>query len=447
MKKITYFVALSLIALNGVTAQNKKLQNQPTKQVNDTLTERRNNWAIEGSVGHIKGVKPYSQGYFSSKPNGYFGQWEPNSFSLGLRYLIGDIFSVKVSGGYDVFENFKNTGSLPFKMQQINMQFQGVVNGAHLFNIEKELKRWNFLFHGGVQVVAMTSKTPDVYEPHDHNYGNTEYNGGLIFGVTPEYRIGKRGAIQLDVTTVHNYRQHLNWDGAYSNSEENLSGSTVALSLGLSFSLDRDNLHIDWYRKPKANDLKVQELEKRVADMETMMNDTDRDGVVDYLDQENNSIAGVAVDTKGRMIDNNKNGVPDELEKAKDGLNGVSSVIVSKDEAIKSLVEKGFVNVFYDVNEDYPNVGSTNNVYYIIKFLKTYPDSKAKLIGYADVRGDEKSNLDLSHRRAQKLLDIIKSSGISADRLSIEGEGVDRTFTTDTKIGLDLARRVSIVLQ
>ncbi len=45
------------------------------------------------------------------------------------------------------------------------------------------------------------------------------------------------------------------------------------------------------------------------------MNDVDKDGVPDYLDSENNSIAGVAVDSKGVMVDINKNKVPDELEK------------------------------------------------------------------------------------------------------------------------------------
>ena len=62
---------------------------------NDSL-ERNSNWIIEAHVGNIKGVKPYSEGYFSSKPNSFFGQWEPNSFSLGARYLIGEIFSVKL---------------------------------------------------------------------------------------------------------------------------------------------------------------------------------------------------------------------------------------------------------------------------------------------------------------------------------------------------------------
>lgn len=57
------------------------------------------------------------------------------------------------------------------------------------------------------------------------------------------------------------------------------------------------------------------QLKKRIADLESMMTDTDRDGVADYLDVENNSMAGTTVDTKGRMVDQNNNGVDDEVEK------------------------------------------------------------------------------------------------------------------------------------
>jgi OOP family OmpA-OmpF porin len=52
-------------------------------------------------------------------------------------------------------------------------------------------------------------------------------------------------------------------------------------------------------------------LRQRIADIETSMLDTDKDGV-DYLDQEPNTIGGVMVDSKGKSID--LNNVPDELE-------------------------------------------------------------------------------------------------------------------------------------
>lgn len=79
---------------------------------------------------------------------------------------------------------------------------------------------------------------------------------------------------------------------------------------------------------------------------------------------------------------------------------------MSKQDAIKLLIEKGYVNIFYDVNKDQPNNGSTNNVYYIIQFLRNYPDAKVTLKGFADVRGNETSNKNLSQRRAENYMTL-----------------------------------------
>lgn len=79
--------------------------------------------------------------------------------------------------------------------------------------------------------------------------------------------------------------------------------------------------------------------------------------------------------------------------------------------------------------------------------MRNYPDAKAKLVGYADVRGNESKNKDLSQRRAQRVYNIIVASGINANRVSIEGQGVDASYPADSKIGLDLARRVSVIIE
>jgi OOP family OmpA-OmpF porin len=418
---------------------------------------RHSNWILEAHVGNIKGVKPYNENYFSSKPNGVFGQWEPNSFSIGARYLVGEIFSVKGSLGYDRFRNYNaqslQTGAdaLPFDMRQYNVQIQGFANGAKLFNAYQQLGRWNFLFHGGIQVVAMTSKTENYWnlqtgELENHNFNQTEWNGGLIFGVTPEYRVTKRLALQLDVTMVHNYRQHFNWDGSYADDRENLSGQTISLNFGVSFSLDKNTIHGDWFVIDKSEDAKYKELEKRVVDMEEMLKDMDKDGVPDYKDQENNSVAGVAVDARGKMLDINKNGVADEMEKGKDGMNGINSSTMSKEDAIKLFVEKGYVNIFYDYDKDVPNAGSVNNVFYIVKFLKNYPDSRMTLMGFADERGTAEYNADLTTRRVKNLSDIIKASGIDMSRITVVGKGETNEFIS-TELGYDLSRRVSVKLE
>jgi OOP family OmpA-OmpF porin len=51
-------------------------------------------------------------------------------------------------------------------------------------------------------------------------------------------------------------------------------------------------------------------LTERVDNLETMLIDTDQDGVADYLDLEKNTVSGVMVDSKGRA-DLNNNNVPD----------------------------------------------------------------------------------------------------------------------------------------
>jgi OOP family OmpA-OmpF porin len=71
--------------------------------------------------------------------------------------------------------------------------------------------------------------------------------------------------------------------------------------------------HGDWAVIKNETAIELESMNERIKEMETQMNDTDKDGVPDYLDRENNSIAGVAVDTRGRMVDLNKNGVPDEF--------------------------------------------------------------------------------------------------------------------------------------
>ena len=176
-----------------------------------------------------------------------------------------------------------------------------------------------------------------------------------------------------------------------------------------------------------------------------MLQDTDRDGVVDYLDVENNTIGGVAVDTKGRAIDANKNGVPDELE-PRNNQNVGNENEMNQAASFDYLIKQGLVNIFFNINQENPNSASANNLYYIIQFLRAYPEAKVKVKGYADTSGDEKSNAILAKRRADNIANFIIKSGIDAKRIQIIGVGVDTDMDSSSKTGLQLARRVSFEL-
>jgi OOP family OmpA-OmpF porin len=117
----------------------------------------------------------------------------------------------------------------------------------------------------------------------------------------------------------------------------------------------------------------------------------------------------------------------------------------NQQDAISYLIEKGYVNIFFDVNQDVPNAGSTNNVYYIVKFLRDFPEAKIQLNGFADSRGDEQNNIALSERRVQKVFDLLVASGIEQNRIDIKANGVD-TQVVNSPLGYNLARRVSVTI-
>lgn len=429
MKTYVTTILLSTLCFNSICAQDK-------------LENDFNRWSVEVNIGQNKAIKPFATGYYSADPSKAFNFSGVNHYTIGVRYMFSNFFGLKADYARDQFTNLKNAGSLPFDTQQNRFGLQGVLNLGHLLRFESFTNRIGILAHAGIHVSQFNVN-------QGSNKGISENNGGIMFGITPQVRLAKWVALTADFTVVNNVRQHLNWDGSTSSANENLSGTLYNTTLGLTFYLGKKDKHADWYTDADAlSTLEGTDLDarKRLDEIETLMNDTDRDGVPDYLDVENNTPGGVAVDTKGRFIDKNNNGTPDELEPQNS--NGeFTSIPLKKEDAIKALVEKGYVNVFFDVNKDDPNAGSTSNVYHIINFLRNYPDAKAKLVGYADVRGNESKNKDLSQRRAHRVYNIIVASGINANRVSIEGQGVDASYPADSKIGLDLARRVSVIIE
>lgn len=408
----------------------------------ETETEGYNRWSLEFSSGISKPTDAFTTGYATSQ-KGKQINFRVNHFNLGTRYMFSPTFGVKMDVGYDQFTEGDN--SLPFDTKQYRLGVQGVISLGQVIRLNELTSRWSVLLHGGVQLSQLNFQLPNEAINNEKSYG-------LMYGVTPMYKLSDRFALMANVTFTSQESQHLNWDGAAINNNASLSANMYHISLGVQWYLGGNQKHADWYDAPKVKELTDQNAQDRLAEIEKMLQDTDRDGVPGYLDAQNNTPTGVAVDTKGRYYDSNRNGVPDELEgRSFPGTevkqNNSDSLKPFKDDVIKTLIEKGYVNIFYDVNQDTPNAGSTNNVYYIIQFLRQYPDAKAVLTGYSDSRGNEAVNLDLSQRRAQKLYNVLVASGLDANRISIVAAGVDASYDDNSTTGLNLARRVSISIQ
>jgi OmpA-OmpF porin, OOP family len=396
-----------------------------------------NKWSLELSAGQGKGIKPYAEGFFGSNPNKVFGDMMLNHYGLGLRYMFSPKFGIMLDGAYTNVRNFGSTESLPFELDNIRIGFQGVINATRLLSLQDKLGRFGMLFHGGIQVAHMTPQMGP-------NEGRNEWNGGVMFGFTPEFRLTKNIALTADFSMISNIRQHFNWDGSYSNANNNLSGSMYTTTLGLSVSFGSEKIHGDYAILKDKLQQELEALEGRVAKIETDLIDSDMDGVPDYLDAEPNSIAGVAVDSRGRMIDLNNNGIPDELERYLERTYAPKEAVSSNDkQMIRDLINDGYVAAYFDFNRSQPTNASTEGIDFILTYLRNNPDATIEIYGNADEIGRTAYNDELAVKRAQNVYDILKKAGIAESRMKVVGRGEDKSVDPSSEGARRLVRKVT----
>jgi OOP family OmpA-OmpF porin len=416
---------------------------------NDIAEKDYNKWSVELGVGGNKPIEPFTKGYSSSNETNFFNIGKPDHIEGGIRYMFNTKFGVKLDAAYDKFSNFESSTSLPFESKMMRANFQGVFNVGRVLNFEEFTSRFGLLLHGGMQVSMFTPKTGG-------NATLTEYNGGFIYGITPQFRISDRFVLHIDASLMNNLRQHYTWDGEtnqYFNNavnEKNLTGTMFSTSVGLTVYLGSHDKHADWYAsEPQqtiqtitapAEEIDLSGITARLDELENCLLDGDKDGVNNCIDEEENSAPGAFVNTKGVTI-----------EKPKDGLNGINgqdgktSVIK---EQVKTEIRKGsLLNIFYDVNKDTPNAASAGDVSLIIGYMIANSESKIRLIGYADTRGGAEKNKALSQRRAKNLTDLLVAKGINRDRVRFDGFGVDKRSANMSREEMDYARRTEVIVE
>jgi OOP family OmpA-OmpF porin len=394
-----------------------------------------NKWSIDAAFGTNKAANPMSPGYHMQVTNLFHAD-------LGFRYMFNNKFGLKLQGGYDVL-NDDGDGSLEFETKMMSINLQGYANLGRIMEFETWTKRLGLLGHMGVGVAQLKT---DAREGGISNPDAKDRIGSFIVGLTGQFRITDRVAFNADFTMYNNFSQHRTWDGGpYDQTYQGFDSTLYTATLGLSIYLGKHDKHADWYVEEKSNELL--DMEDRLAELETMMNDTDKDGVPDYLDSEPNTITGVAVDSKGRTIDRNQNGVPDELESYIENNNKqMEQKIQQVNAGVEELINDGYVNVYFDFNKDTPNGHSVNGINFLIKYLKENPNKSADVIGYADEVGNSAYNQDLSERRAKNVKQILVDAGIDAGRLNIVGNG-SQSLGNDTKAVRQTVRRVTFLLK
>jgi len=121
----------------------------------------------------------------------------------------------------------------------------------------------------------------------------------------------------------------------------------------------------------------------------------------------------------------------------------------SPDMRSKLLTEGKIVSygIYFDVNSDKIKPESAGTIKGIADILKENPTVKIKIVGHTDADGDDKSNLDLSKRRAASVKNaLVTSFGIDAALIETDGKGESEPVApNDNSTNKALNRRVEFI--
>ncbi|MEK7257401.1 MAG: OmpA family protein [Bacteroidota bacterium] len=172
----------------------------------------------------------------------------------------------------------------------------------------------------------------------------------------------------------------------------------------------------------------------RLKDTRVSLNDTDADGVIDMLDEEENTPAGAAVNPKGVTLDSDGDGIADYQDKEpfsqpgyKTDAQGVAQVPDQVAEMKKYVDEK--LRSFQPASTPSAPAAPVTGIYLpslyfqvgsykianqqhgtlssIAQIMKANPGTKFVVAGHADGKGSEATNNKLSYNRANAVINVL----------------------------------------
>jgi outer membrane protein OmpA-like peptidoglycan-associated protein len=424
LKKMRKLILTAVFASACVTLS---AQTESVKKINPEF----NKWSIELAGGFNKAAKPMTAGYRTALVS-------PFVADLGVRYMFNNKFGLKADFGYNNFKDGSDSKSFDSKYYRANLQ--AVANLGRIMNFESWTNTVGLLAHTGFGLGFL--------ENNDNGYSK-DRTGNFIAGVTGQIKLSEKIALTADFTTILSASSDVSLDGASSinrvansGAQRGFYGAIYNGTVGITVYLGKNEKHADWVT---LIDKDVLALTDRVDDLETMLIDTDQDGIADYLDLEKNTVSGVMVDSKGRAIDLNQNNIPDELESylTANYINKSDKPKLNDNEVIRSVINGGYVATYFDFDKSTPSNVSTTGIDFVLTYLRNDPSASVDIIGHADELGGSSYNDTLSNERAANVKKILMKANIDASRLNVIAAGEDTSVEKDSEAARKLVRKVT----
>lgn len=355
--------------------------------------------------------------------------------------------SLNLFGGVGVLTSFTQRNALDADGQPYDHSSIWTVDGGLSEELRARRQHVDLLDDGWETTVAPPA-------PGEPRIGDTRIHPSFVLGAGLDIRLSDR----LDLNLSSRVSRHLTdkLDGWVSEREDWL----LVMSAGLSIKLGKGTQPA-WMTNPTAH-LHDEVMALRTAtDSDEILSDLDQDGVVDALDLDPNTPAGVDVDARGRALDSDGDGVidardqevfsptgarvngqgqaldgdgdgvPDVHDQEPDSAPGASvdvrgRTIQAGGDVVNNVLTMRGVDVW---TVFFPTDGSTVEEDYmpIILNLASYmiADPSAELIvtGHADGRADDDYNQQLALERAENVVATFVNIGIDGRRFEVRSKG------------------------
>lgn len=468
---------LSFFSLLLAFSANLLAQGTPVPATNDTEAVETTDLTIDDLTGKdnkddmmMDGEKRGTMLEFGIRPSYMFvaGDVESDAgYGVGIHFRksLDHLFSVRLDGLYGKsngmnanatrqFENTWISGSALAVMTLNNFRFNGdtrstnfyIMAGAGGNLVEVERQRLDGPWQDGRNVIFDQDLTVHAVA-----------GGGVTFRLSPKFNLGVEWQSYVPfgkrADRLDGYDQAGNFRDI-----QNVASLSLNFNLG---SAAKKSEPLYW---TNAFSPVRDELNRVSGKIDAATNDADGDGVVDAIDQEANTPAGVPVDTKGRVLDSDKDGVPDykDLEPffppragEQVDVNGVVMNRVDKpitEDRVQEMIDAsisrmqssnqaGTTTVRTDRGEvylpmiyfplgqstvKYSDYGTLSSV---ARVLQGNPGMRMVVRGYTDRTGTASNNEVLSYRRAKAVIDhLVNQLGISRSSLVLQFRGEDNAI-------------------
>ena len=287
-----------------------------------------------------------------------------------------------------------------------------------ILRFENWTNSFNLLLHAGPGVGHFN---------YDNNPTANDNVLNFIGGVTGQFKLSNKLSLNMDFSSLVNFRHNVSFDGVTNNS--NGTSFIANGTVGLSYNLGSKNEYADWYFE---EDIPFSVVEERIISVDSSANEANEASNINQKEIEKIKESILSLETQISEISTNQNSLHLATEK-------------SEQELMAELLEGEYSNIYFDFNSTWVDKSALNSVNILMNYLKKNPSVKVMLKGYADEQGTKEYNVLLSKKRAEAIKNLLVSTGIDEKRLSTKGLGID-TSISGGKLTNQLARRVSISL-